>query len=245
MIPGRFLVRGCYDVRPRGARGEHLGTSLTNHPVNHRTELQKYTMKTRPIRRYRLRLALAAAMLIPAFAAAPALAHDALESTVPASDATVAVAPNSVSLTLSNPPADSDSLKLSIITVTDGEGKTVSDGNVTIQGPTLSTAITPGSNGQYKVLWRTVSSDGHPIEGNYAFTVEDPKQIAAVTKAPTEAAAERSATTTTGAGTAAEEPAASNAGTLVLAIGIPAAILAAALVTLIIVRRNLRKTEAS
>ncbi|MHA7176959.1 copper resistance CopC family protein [Arthrobacter sp. Sr24] len=206
-------------------------------------------MKTRPIRRYRLRLALAAAMLIPAFAAAPALAHDALESTVPASDATVAVAPSSVSLTLSNPPADSDSLKLSIITVTDGEGKTVSDGNVTIQGPTLSTAITPGSNGQYKVLWRAVSSDGHPIEGNYAFTVEDPKQITAVTKAPTEApteaAAEGSPTATTGAGTAAEEPAASNAGTLVLAIGIPAAILAAALVTLIIVRRNLRKTEAS
>ena len=85
-----------------------------------------------------------------------------------------ATAPETVSLTLSEPPTDSKSLNLSIITVTDGAGKTVSDGNVTVYGPTLSTKITAGSAGTYKVMWRAVSSDGHPIEGKYSFTVQAP-----------------------------------------------------------------------
>ncbi|MEV8181404.1 MULTISPECIES: copper resistance CopC family protein [Micrococcaceae] len=201
-------------------------------------------MKKFQIRRYRLRMALAAAALIPAFAAAPALAHDALESTVPGVDATVAVAPSSVSLTLSNPPADSESLKLSLITVTDGEGKTVSDGQVTIQGPTLSTKITNGSSGQYKVLWRAVSSDGHPIEGNYAFTVQDLSQGATVTAAPTTVVPEASPAVNAASDVTSDQPESSNAGGLVLAIGIPAAILAAIVGTMIIVRRSLRKSEA-
>lgn len=202
-------------------------------------------MKTLQLWRRRIRLAVAAAILIPAFAAAPALAHDALESTVPAVDATVAVAPSSVSLTLSNPPADSESLQLSIINVTDGEGKTVSDGKVTIQGPTLSTVVTNGRSGQYKVSWRAVSSDGHPIEGQYAFTVQELTQGTAVAVVPTALAPEASAPVGAGSGVVSEQPASSNTGSLVLVIGIPAAVLAAIVGTLIIARRNLRKTEAS
>lgn len=202
-------------------------------------------MKTPQIRSFRPLLALAAAALIPAFSAAPALAHDALESTEPVVDATVAVAPSSVSLTLSNPPADSESLKLSVITVTDGVGKTVSNGQVTIQGPTLSTEITSGSSGQYKVLWRAVSSDGHPIEGNYAFTVQEPTQGATADVVPTTLAPAASAAESTDSGAAVEQPESPNAGGLVLAIGIPAAVLAAIIATMLIVRRNLRKTEAS
>ncbi|WP_455837003.1 copper resistance CopC family protein [Pseudarthrobacter siccitolerans] len=121
----------------------------------------------------RLRLAAVAALLLPAAAvASPALAHDALSSTAPARDEVVATAPDTVSLTLTQPPTDSASLNLSVITVTDGAGKTVSDGTVSVDGATLSTKTAPGSPGTYRVLWRAVSSDGHPIEGDYSFTVQ-------------------------------------------------------------------------
>ncbi|MEC5193262.1 MULTISPECIES: copper resistance CopC family protein [unclassified Arthrobacter] len=123
----------------------------------------------------RLRLAAIAAILIPvATAASPALAHDSLSATSPASDAVLIHTPESVSLTLSEPLADSKNPNFSIITVTDGAGKTVGDGTVTVPGPTLSTKLAGGDPGTYKVLWRTVSSDGHPIEGNYTFTVQTP-----------------------------------------------------------------------
>lgn len=50
--------------------------------------------------------------------------------------------------------------------------QTVSDGTVTVYGPVLSTKVGPGTAGTYNVLWRTVSSDGHPIEGKHSFTVQ-------------------------------------------------------------------------
>ncbi|MCM0616591.1 copper resistance protein CopC [Paenarthrobacter sp. TYUT067] len=201
-------------------------------------------MKPRNPRRFRLRLAIATAFLLPAFAATPALAHDALESTVPAKDTTVTAAPGSVSLTLSEPPLDTEQLNLSVITVTDETGKTLSDGKVTVEGPTISTAITGGANGVYKVLWRTVSSDGHPIEGNYSFTVQDPAQ--AIAGSP-------SATPTPGAETATSTPAPAaqtapdqikpNDDNAPMAVGIAAAILAVAAAAFFIARK--RRDKAS
>ncbi|APX00461.1 copper resistance CopC family protein [Arthrobacter sp. QXT-31] len=121
------------------------------------------------------RMAAAAAVLLPAaLVAAPAMAHDNLSSTDPEQDSSVAVPPATVSLTLSEPPINTESLNLSIITVQDGTGKTISDGKVTVNGPTLSTGVGPGSPGKHTVQWRAVSSDGHPIEGTFSFTVKTP-----------------------------------------------------------------------
>ncbi|MFJ5958227.1 copper resistance protein CopC [Paenarthrobacter sp. NPDC092416] len=197
-------------------------------------------------RRVRIRLALAAAILIPAFAAGPAMAHDALESTVPAKDATVTTAPGAVSLTLSEPPMDATQLNLSVITVTDETGKTLSDGKVTVDGPTISTAIAGGSNGVYKVLWRTVSSDGHPIEGNYAFTVQDPAQAVTATPSatPTPAASTASSAAAPAAQTAPEQikPNDDNAP---IAVGIAAAILAVAAAVFFLARKRRDKTSGA
>ncbi|MCU1530929.1 MAG: copper resistance protein CopC [Arthrobacter sp.] len=123
--------------------------------------------------RFRLVLALAAAAMIPALATAPAQAHDSLQSTSPAKDSTVSTAPEQVSLTLSESPTDAASLNFSVIKVTDSTGVTLSDGKVNITDATLSTTLIKGVNGPYTVLWRAVSSDGHPIEGSYSFTVQD------------------------------------------------------------------------
>ncbi|WP_346927876.1 copper resistance CopC family protein [uncultured Arthrobacter sp.] len=76
-----------------------------------------------------------------------------------------------LSLTLSDAPLKSAQLNTSILKVTDSTGKTLSDDNVQVNGATLSTAITAGQPGPYTVQWRAVSSDGHPIEGTYTFTV--------------------------------------------------------------------------
>jgi methionine-rich copper-binding protein CopC len=98
--------------------------------------------------RARLRLAAVAAILIPAaVAATPAAAHDSLSSAAPARDAVRTAAPDTVSLTLSEPPLDSGQLDTSILTVTDGAGKTVSAAKVTVDGPTLSTKITAAEAG--------------------------------------------------------------------------------------------------
>ncbi|PVZ61252.1 copper resistance protein CopC [Arthrobacter sp. H-02-3] len=188
----------------------------------------------------RIRLAAIAAILIPAAtAASPALAHDSLSSTSPARDAVITHAPETVSLTLSEPPADSKNLNLSTIIVTDGAGKTVSDGKVTVYGPTLSTNLTEGSPGTYKVLWRAVSSDGHPIEGNYTLTIQAPAGQSATPSIPASPAAAPSASPA--ASTTAERP---NNDGAPLALGIAAMILAAAVGAVLVLRNRRKNTGA-
>lgn len=180
--------------------------------------------------RSRAVLALAGALLFTALGSGPAQAHDALQSTSPERDTTVTAAPDIVTLTLSEPPTDSKSLNLSVITVTDSTGKTLSNGEVTVAGATISTNVTPGSNGPYKVLWRTVSSDGHPIEGTFAFTVEDPAAGAATgpapTTAPVTASAAPSAAVSTPANTVPNRVPGPDDSNALLAVGIGAIILA-------------------
>lgn len=175
--------------------------------------------------RIRLSLALAAGLLIPAAAAGPALAHDALQSTSPAADATVTSSPGTVSLTLSEPPTDSESLNLSVITVTDGEGKTISDGKVIVIGATISTKVSPGANGPHKVLWRAVSSDGHPIEGNYSFSVQDPARTASA--APVTPSPAPTSTPSAAGSTEFEPVKPPNDENALLTVGIAAAVIAA------------------
>lgn len=171
-------------------------------------------------------LALAGTLLFTALGAGPAQAHDALQSTSPERDTTVAAAPEIVTLTLSEPPTDSKSLNLSIITVTDSTGKTLSNGEVTVAGPTISTNVTPGSNGPYKVLWRTVSSDGHPIEGTFAFTVGAPAVGAATGPATATASAAPSATVSAPANTVPDRVPPPDDSNALLAVGIAAIVLA-------------------
>ncbi|MDD1478683.1 copper resistance CopC family protein [Arthrobacter sp. H16F315] len=193
----------------------------------------------------RLRLAAIAAILIPAAtAASPALAHDSLSSTSPAADAVITHAPETVSLTLSEPPADSKNLNLSTITVTDGAGKTVSDGNVTVYGPTLSTKLSEGDTGTYKVLWRAVSSDGHPIEGNYTFTVQAQAGQTATSSATTSPAAapSESPAASPAASAAAERAEGPNNDGAPLVLGIAAVILAAAIGTVLVLRNRRKNT---
>ncbi len=127
-------------------------------------------MTARP--RHRIPLLLTgifAAAILGLSSAPPASAHDALASATPAPDATVTEPLNSVELTFNESPLAGFETGMAIV-VLDPAGTDVSTGTLRIADTQLSKDVTPSGPGQYQVLWQTVSSDGHPISGQYAFT---------------------------------------------------------------------------
>jgi methionine-rich copper-binding protein CopC len=100
-------------------------------------------------------------------AAVPASAHDVAESTSPAAGAVVPVPPEKVSITFSRNPLGLGSQ----ILVADATGNNWADGGVEIVDNVASQKLKPGAPaGVFTVTWRVVSSDSHPIEGNFTFT---------------------------------------------------------------------------
>lgn len=111
-------------------------------------------------------LAVAAMIAAPA----PALAHDSLAGSSPEGGAAAAEAPGEIELSFSAPPQD---VGLEI-RVTGPDGTDVTDGDPQIEGSAAIQELSDAAQapGEYSVVWRVVSSDGHPIEGAYDYTVE-------------------------------------------------------------------------
>jgi methionine-rich copper-binding protein CopC len=105
-----------------------------------------------------------------------ASAHDFLVSTTPAADTTVSEALTSVSLTFNEPPLTELGAGIAI-QVDDPAGATVSSGEVSIVDSTLGIAVAPTTVGSYTVIWQTVSSDGHPVSGEYTFDYQGPVAV--------------------------------------------------------------------
>ncbi|MBP2412935.1 methionine-rich copper-binding protein CopC [Arthrobacter stackebrandtii] len=96
-----------------------------------------------------------------------ASAHDAVTGTAPSDGETVDTVPEQVTVTMSNTPATIGSE----IQVVDGSGTNWATGPVDVLDQTATQAIKPGAPaGEYTVKWRLVSSDSHPIEGEFTFT---------------------------------------------------------------------------
>lgn len=112
--------------------------------------------------------AFALAALVLVATPAPALAHDALEGSSPASGATAATAPGEIRLDFSERPLGVGAE----VRVTDPSGTSWSDGSPEVVDRSLHQKLRAGAPaGQYTVVWRVVSSDSHPIEGTFAYTV--------------------------------------------------------------------------
>ncbi|MFB2580141.1 copper resistance protein CopC [Herbiconiux sp. P15] len=116
--------------------------------------------------------------------ASSASAHDYLVSTNPAADATVTEALTEVALDFNEPPL-TDFASAIAIEVRDASGADVVTTPVSIVDSTLTVSVAPTTQGAYTVLWQTVSSDGHPVSGEYAFTYSGP--VAQPTAEPTAA----------------------------------------------------------
>jgi methionine-rich copper-binding protein CopC len=105
--------------------------------------------------------------VFPLAAAQPAAAHDVIETVEPADGAVVAAVPGMVRLTFNRTPIAIGSQ----ILVNDENGTNQADGPVVIVDSHVAQAIKAGAPaGRYRVLWRVVSSDSHPIEGSFTFT---------------------------------------------------------------------------
>ena len=98
----------------------------------------------------------------------PASAHDELLGSDPAADSTVDALPAELTLTYSGEIADDDGA--SVVEVTDAAGASLVDGAPTVQDNVLTQPLTGAASGAVTVLWKVVSSDGHPISGELSFT---------------------------------------------------------------------------
>lgn len=96
-----------------------------------------------------------------------AWAHNALVSSSPGDGRTVATPPESIVLTF-NEPAIKTGTKV-LVTGPDGA---VAAGDPQLVDNTVEQALRPGlPAGEYTVEWRVTSADGHPINGEFSFTV--------------------------------------------------------------------------
>lgn len=123
-------------------------------------------------------------------AASPASAHDELVSSDPAAESSVDALPAQLTLTFSGELAtDPGATELS---VTDAAGASLADGEPAVDGTVVSQPLGGAASGVITVLWKVVSSDGHPISGELAFTV-----IAPSTPTPTPTSAPTATATPT------------------------------------------------
>lgn len=111
--------------------------------------------------------------------APPASAHDELVATSPRDGSSVA-APRQVVLTFAEAVLGVGNR----IAVTGPSGQ-VASGPPTIQGSTLRATLPTLRSGGYRVTWRAVSADGHPVSGSFGFTVSAPSTSAATATPPT------------------------------------------------------------
>lgn len=111
----------------------------------------------------------AAALLVTiGLEATPAAAHASVVATDPADGSSVSTAPTRVSVTFS----ESISTSVGGLSVRDGRGTRVDEGNATASGAILSTAVRPDlPSGTYVATYRVVSIDGHPVSGSFLFAV--------------------------------------------------------------------------
>lgn len=117
-----------------------------------------------------MRVLLAALLgLVLATIASPAFAHDELIGIEPAADAAVAAPPDELVLTFSGVLIDEPGA--TTVAVVDSSCASLASGDPVLDGTKLTQPLSPAADGVVTVQWRVVSSDGHPISGEYAFTV--------------------------------------------------------------------------
>nr|WP_274635813.1 copper resistance CopC family protein [Microbacterium bovistercoris] len=113
-------------------------------------------------------LALAAVAVLGV--AGPASAHDQLLSTTPADGSSVDALPAEVTLTFNDTVTDAGG-EANQVRVLDASCQVLDDGALSIQDNVVSQAISGSATGPVHVLWRVVSRDGHPVSGEFTFTV--------------------------------------------------------------------------
>lgn len=133
------------------------------------------------------------------------------------------------------------------IVVVDPEGTPVADGEMVVDGPVVTQPIGAGAAGEYTVTWRVVSADGHPISGEFSYTLRVPYTLdeeqssgetaeAETTEPVTTEAETTEAETTVEAGESLEDEDQGSSATVPIFIGLSVLVLAG--VVILVVRRR-------
>ncbi len=114
-------------------------------------------------------IALTAAFLVTA--PLPAQAHTGLVSSNPADKATVQTLPKEISLTFNEALMTIGGKQVSKFTLHDPKHHVLKLGALKVSGPTISAKVLDQSAdaGTYKIYFRVISADGHPVSGIISF----------------------------------------------------------------------------
>lgn len=174
-------------------------------------------MNARPIR-----ILAPSALVLTALVSAPtASAHDTLTGTSPGANSTIDKAPQSLLLTFNEGVLQVGGQ----IAVKGPDGKTVTKAP-TVTGTRVSVPFEPSGNGTYAVTWRVTSSDGHPVSGQYSFTLKASANSATstATSSATQSAAPSTSSTVKGPSTPTTDEPGDNMPKLLIGGGVVAAL---------------------
>ena len=101
--------------------------------------------------------------------ASPALAHDQLIGSNPKNGAKLDKQPEWLELEFSG-----NIQEVGTEIQVNHNGKDVSAGEITVEGRKVTSALPDDLEpGDYEIVWRVVSEDGHPVSGTVKFTIKD------------------------------------------------------------------------
>lgn len=176
-----------------------------------------------------------------------ASAHDAVTGTTPADGQNLDSVPDAIEISFTDTPLSLGSE----ILVEDDQGTDWTTGEVEIAGNSATQSISPDAPaGEYTVTWRVVSSDSHPIEGTFGFTVAETAAGASPSGTPSSGLSQAAAATpepSQSAATDAQPPTADETGAgfpagFVVALG---AVLVLALVIVVVALVRRRRSDAA
>ena len=99
--------------------------------------------------------------------AGPAWAHSRLLHTVPVDGATTTDVTTSVVLTFN----EMVKQRFTTVVVRGPDGTSYGRGGVRVVDENVTQDLYPLPSGAYHVAWRAISADGHPVQGEFRFTV--------------------------------------------------------------------------
>lgn len=159
---------------------------INTQEINTRRSSHPYRM--RPARTLYAGLVAALSAFLLLISGTAASAHDHLVDSEPAAQAQLDASPTELTLTFSG-----EVLEMGAeVSLSDANDQTWAVGEPVVDGHEFSVPVTDAlPDGSYTLLWRVVSSDGHPISGDIPFTV-----VGAAAATTSESEATESATTT-------------------------------------------------
>ncbi|RUL55599.1 LPXTG cell wall anchor domain-containing protein [Lysinibacillus antri] len=113
---------------------------------------------------------LATVLLFSIMLTSNAFAHSQIAESIPANNEVVTEPLNKIVLTF-----EGQIEQGSLIEVTSTSGQAIDIQDITIgEGTLTGTVANPLPNDDYQVNWSIISADGHPLEGEFTFTVDVP-----------------------------------------------------------------------